>query len=54
MTERGRRIPLAGEAFDFVWWARIGYLSSKDSSVTVSAGTTSVGRACGADSTIST
>ena len=42
VTERGRRIPLAGDAFDFVWWARIGYLSSQDSSVTVSAGTTSV------------
>ena len=42
VTERGRRIPLAGDAFDFGWWARIGYLSSQDSSVTVSAGTTSV------------
>jgi hypothetical protein len=34
----GRRIPLAGEAFDYVWWARIGYLSSSDSPVTVTAG----------------
>lgn len=38
VTERGRRIPLAGDAFDFVWWARIGYLSSSDSPVTVTAG----------------
>jgi hypothetical protein len=42
VTERGRRIPLAGTAFDYVWWARIGYLSSADSSVTVSAGTSVV------------
>ena len=42
VTERGRRIPLAGDAFDFVWWARIGYLSSQDSPVTVTAGSTSV------------
>lgn len=42
VIERGRRIPLAGDAFDYVWWARIGYLSSQDSSVTVSAGSTSV------------
>jgi hypothetical protein len=38
VTERGRRIPLAGRAFDYAWWARIGYLSSADSAVTVSAG----------------
>jgi hypothetical protein len=38
----GRQIPLAGNAFDFAWWARIGYLSSQDSPVTVSAGDTSV------------
>ncbi|MBD3925923.1 hypothetical protein IEZ26_14955 [Nocardioides cavernae] len=38
VTEKGRRIPLAGDAFDFVWWARIGYLSSNDSPVTVTAG----------------
>ena len=35
-------MPLAGDAFDFVWWARFGYLSSQDSPVTVTAGTSSV------------
>jgi hypothetical protein len=38
VKEAGRRIPLAGDAFDYVWWARIGYLSSNDSPVTVTAG----------------
>lgn len=38
VTDKGRRIPLAGDAFDFAWWARIGYLSSTDSPVTVAAG----------------
>lgn len=42
VTAKGRQVPLAGDAFDFVWWARIGYLSSQDSPVTVTAGTTSV------------
>jgi hypothetical protein len=38
VKEAGRRIPLAGDAFDYAWWARIGYLSSNDSPVTVTAG----------------
>jgi hypothetical protein len=42
VTEKGREIPLLGDAFDFVWWARIGYLSSNDSPITVSAGRTTV------------
>lgn len=40
VVSRGKDVPLAGEAFDYVWWARIGYLSSQDSTVTVSAGST--------------
>lgn len=42
VTERGRTIPLEARAFDFVWWLRIGYLSSADSAVQVSAGGTTV------------
>lgn len=42
VTDEGLDIPLAGDAFDFAWWARIGYLSNADSPVTVSAGRTSV------------
>ena len=38
----GATIPLTGAAFDWIWWLRIGYLSSQDSPVTVSAGDTQV------------
>lgn len=38
VTSKGRRIPLQASAFDFDWWVRVGYLSSSDSPVTVSAG----------------
>lgn len=34
----GLSVPLTGRAFPYVWWMRIGYLSSRDSSVVVSAG----------------
>lgn len=40
VTDRGRTIPLTGRAFQFVWWLRIGYLSSADSPVRVEAGGT--------------
>ncbi|CAN5270160.1 hypothetical protein BH09ACT12_BH09ACT12_35510 [soil metagenome] len=36
----GRTIPLEGRAFDWTWWIRIGYLSSADSPVVISAGDT--------------
>jgi hypothetical protein len=36
----GATIPLRGRAFEWVWWLRIGYLSSQSSPVTVSAGDT--------------
>ncbi len=42
VTDEGLDIPLGGDAFDYAWWARIGYLSNADSPVTVSAGRTSV------------
>jgi hypothetical protein len=38
VNKRGRDIPLTGRAFSWVWWARIGYLASEDSTVRVSAG----------------
>lgn len=34
----GRNIPLAGRAFDYVWWIRIGYLATSASPITVTAG----------------
>ncbi len=34
----GRDVPLTGRAFPWQWWLQIGYLSSADSPVTVSAG----------------
>lgn len=34
----GRTIPLAGRAFEWEWWLRIGYLYSDESQVTVTAG----------------
>lgn len=37
VRDRGLTIPLDGEAFDSVWWMRIGYLYSADSPVTVTA-----------------
>lgn len=42
VTATGLDVPLGGNAFDFAWWVRIGYLSSADSPVTVSAGRTKV------------
>lgn len=42
VTQRGKDIPLSADAFDYIWWARIGYLSSTASPVTVSAGETSI------------
>lgn len=38
--EDGREVPLEGRAFDWTWWIRIGYLSSADSTVTITAGDT--------------
>ena len=38
----GRTIPLAGEAFEWTWWVRIGYLSGSSSPVTVVAGDSEV------------
>jgi hypothetical protein len=38
VQERGRSIPLGGEAFDWTWWVRIGYLASEGSPVVVTAG----------------
>jgi hypothetical protein len=35
-------IPLRGRTFDWEWWVRIGYLSSRDSSVTIRAGSEEV------------
>jgi len=40
--EQGSDIPLTGRAFPWVWWARIGYLASRDSAVRISAGSDSV------------
>ncbi|GAB2447338.1 hypothetical protein GCM10027062_31280 [Nocardioides hungaricus] len=40
VREAGRTIPLAGRAFDWTWWMRIGYLASADSALVVSAGDT--------------
>ncbi len=40
--ERGKTIPLSGEAFSWSWWLRIGYLASSDSSIEVSAGGSTV------------
>ncbi|HXH79144.1 hypothetical protein [Nocardioides sp.] len=42
ITEAGRTIPLTGEAFDYEWWLRIGYLSSSDSPVRITAGDSTV------------
>lgn len=42
VTSRGRAIPLAGRAFDYSWWVRVGYLASGSFSVTFSAGGQSV------------
>lgn len=38
ITDRGRTVPLTAAAFDFSWWLRIGYLSSSDSPVRITAG----------------
>jgi hypothetical protein len=38
ITDKGRTIPLTAAAFDFSWWLHIGYLSSSDSPVRISAG----------------
>ena len=38
----GVTVPLEATAIEFVWWLRIGYLSSDDSPVTVTAGESSV------------
>ncbi|GEP37218.1 hypothetical protein NPS01_08810 [Nocardioides psychrotolerans] len=40
VDEDGLRVPLTGRAFPWQWWIRIGYLSSTDSPVVVSAGDT--------------
>ncbi|WP_309650629.1 hypothetical protein [Nocardioides sp.] len=40
IDEDGLDVPLAGRAFEWQWWIRIGYLSSTDSPVVVSAGDT--------------
>jgi hypothetical protein len=40
--EQGADIPLTGRAFPWVWWARIGYLASRDSAVRISAGSDTV------------
>jgi hypothetical protein len=42
VNDQGRSVPLTGRAFPWVWWARIGYLASKDSAVRVSAGSDQV------------
>lgn len=42
ITSVGRSVPLSGDAFEFSWWLRIGYLSSSDSPVRISAGDTTV------------
>jgi hypothetical protein len=38
VTATGRSIPLTAAAFDYSWWLRIGYLSSSDSPLRVTAG----------------
>lgn len=38
VSARGRDIPLQGHAFRWTWWVRIGYLSSGESPVRVTAG----------------
>jgi hypothetical protein len=40
VTDLGREIPLGGGAFPWQWWIRIGYLSSTDSPLVVTAGDT--------------
>jgi len=40
IDEDGLDVPLTGRAFEWQWWIRIGYLSSSDSPVVVSAGDT--------------
>ena len=42
VTEDGLTVPLAGRAFEWTWWMRVGYLASADSPVTVTAGRTTV------------
>ncbi len=42
VRQDGRTIPLTAEAFDFTWWLRVGYISSANSPVTVTAGSSEV------------
>ena len=42
VTDKNRTIPLTAAAFEFSWWLRIGYLSSADSPVRISAGTATI------------
>lgn len=42
VTSPGRTIPLTARAFEYSWWLKIGYLSSRDSPLRVTAGDTTV------------
>jgi hypothetical protein len=42
VDSRGIQIPLTARAFQFAWWLRVGYIASKDSPVTVTAGAAEV------------
>ena len=42
VTSRGREIPLTARAFDYSWWLKIGYLSSSDSPLRITAGDATV------------
>jgi hypothetical protein len=42
IEDDGGVVPLAGTAFEWTWWVRVGYLASSSSAVTVTTGETSV------------